>query len=44
MPLETGKLPASVETLTIELTGEKDKGTFTMSWGEVALKAGFTGK
>jgi len=44
VPLETGKLPASVETLTIELTGEKDKGTFTMSWGEVALKAGFTGK
>ena len=44
VPLETGKLPASVETLTIELTGEKDKGTFTMSWGEVALKAAFTGK
>jgi hypothetical protein len=44
VPLETGKLPASVETLTIELTGEKDKATFTMSWGEVALKAGFTGK
>ena len=44
VPLETGKLPASVETLTIELTGEKDRGTFTMSWGEVALKAGFTGK
>ena len=44
VPLETGKLPASVETLTIELAGDKDKGSFTMSWGEVALKAGFTGK
>jgi hypothetical protein len=44
VPLETAKLPASVETLTIELTGSKDKGTFTMSWGELALKTAFTGK
>lgn len=44
VPLEAAKLPAAVETLTIELTGEKDKGTFTMSWGEVALKTAFTGK
>ena len=44
VPLETGKLAAAVETLTIELTGDKDKGTFTMSWVDVALKTGFTGK
>ena len=44
VPLEAAKLPAAVETLTIELTGEKDKGTFTMSWGEIALKTGFTAK
>ncbi len=44
VPLEAAKLPAAVETLTIELTGEKEKGTFTMSWGEVALKTAFTGK
>ncbi len=44
VPLETAKPPAAVETLTIDLTGEKDKGTFTMSWGEVALKTAFTGK
>jgi hypothetical protein len=44
VPLEVAKAPAAVETLTIELTGDKDKGTFTMSWGELALKTSFTGK
>ena len=44
VPLEVAKAAAAVETLTIELTGDKDKGTFTMSWGELALKTSFTGK
>ena len=44
VPLEVAKALAAVETLTIELTGDKDKGTFTMSWGELALKTSFTGK
>ena len=44
VPLELGKALESVEMLTIDLTGEKEKGTFTMSWGDVALKAAFTAK
>lgn len=44
VPLEAVKLPASVEMLTIDLAGDKDKGTFTMSWGPLALTAAFTGK
>lgn len=44
VPLEMAKPPASVEMLTIDLTGDKGKGTFTMSWGDVALKTAFTGK
>lgn len=44
VPLETAKTPASVEMLTIDLTGDQNKGTFTMSWGELALKTAFTGR
>jgi hypothetical protein len=44
VPLEVVKLSAPVEMLTIDLTGDKDQGTFTMSWGSLALKASFTGK
>lgn len=44
VPLELAKAPASAEMLTIDLTGDKSKGTFTMSWGDVALKTAFTGK
>ena len=44
VPLELAKAPASVEMLTIDLAGDKGKGTFTMSWGEVALKTAFTAK
>jgi len=44
VPLTASTLPASVETFTIELTGSKDKGEFTMKWGTTALKAGFTAK
>ena len=44
VPLELAKAPASVEMLTIDLKGEKEKGTFTLSWGDVSLKTAFTGK
>jgi hypothetical protein len=44
VPLEAVKLPDTVEMLTIGLTGDKDKGELTMSWGALALKAAFTGK
>jgi hypothetical protein len=44
IPLTAAKLPASVETFTIDLKGEKDKGEFTMSWGTTAMKAGFTAR
>jgi hypothetical protein len=44
VPLTLSKLPASVETLTIDLKGEKDKGEFLMSWGTTALKADFAAK
>ena len=44
VPLEMAKAPASVEMLTIDLKGEKEKGTFTLSWGDVSLKTAFTGK
>jgi hypothetical protein len=44
IPLTVSKLPASVELLTIEVKGEKDKGEFSMSWGTTALKADFSAK
>ena len=44
VPLELTKIPASVEMLTIDLAGDKGKGTFTLSWGDVSLKTAFTGK
>jgi hypothetical protein len=44
LPLTVSKLPASVETFTIDLKGEKDKGEVTLSWGTTALKGAFTGK
>jgi len=44
VPLELAKVPASVEMLTIDLAGDKGKGTFTLSWGDVSLKTAFTGK
>jgi hypothetical protein len=44
VPLTPAPLAESVELFTIELKGEKDKGSFTMSWGMTAFSAGFTGK
>jgi hypothetical protein len=44
VPLTAAKLGESVETLTIELRGEQEKGEFEMKWGNTALKASFTGK
>jgi hypothetical protein len=44
VPLSTSKLDASVETLTIELKGDGDKGEFIMKWGRASLGASFSGK
>jgi hypothetical protein len=44
IPLTAGKTDEPVETLTIKLKGEGDKGAFKMLWGATALGAGFTGK
>jgi hypothetical protein len=44
IPLAQAKLDSSVETLTIALKGEKDKGEFEMQWGTTALKTSFTAK
>ncbi len=44
IPLAGAELPASMETFTIDLKGEKDKGEFTMSWGTTAMKAPFTAR
>jgi hypothetical protein len=44
VPLAGAKLDTSVETFTIDLKGEKDKGEVVLSWGTTALKAAFTGK
>lgn len=44
VPLTSARLKQSVEVFTIELTGEKDKGELSISWGDTALKASFTGK
>lgn len=44
IPLIASKLPASIETLTIEVKGEKNKGEFCLSWGTTTLKADFSAK
>jgi len=44
VPLTFSRTPASVETLTIELKGEKGAGEFQMSWGDMVLKAPLTAK
>jgi hypothetical protein len=42
VPLVTSTLPQSVETFTIELRGEKNKGELELSWGTAAFKAAFS--
>jgi hypothetical protein len=44
VPLTAGTLPESVETFTIDLRGEKDKGEVELKWGTTSLKAAFSGK
>jgi hypothetical protein len=44
IPLSTSSLSNPVETFTIDLKGDKDKGEFVMSWGTMALKAPFTAR
>ena len=42
--MDLGKTDEPVETLTIEVKGEGDKGQLKILWGGTALGAGFTGK
>jgi len=44
IPLTPAKADEAMETLTIDLKGDGDKGKFKMLWGQTALWAGFTGK
>lgn len=44
VPLTQSALKESVEMFTVDLKGDKDKGTFTMSWGTASFSAAFTGK
>jgi hypothetical protein len=44
VPLTVGKVDPPVETLDIKLTGDKEKGDFTMSWGSLSLKTSFTAR
>jgi hypothetical protein len=44
IPLEATKTPVKIEMLTIELAGAKDKGTFSMSWGDLSLGTAFIAK
>lgn len=43
-PLTQSAVKESVEMFTIELKGDKDKGTLTMTWGTAAFSTSFTGK
>jgi hypothetical protein len=44
IPLTNGTSDAPVETFTIDLKCEKDKGELLLSWGTLVLKTYFTGK
>jgi DUF2911 family protein len=44
IPLASSTISSPVETFTIELKGEKDKGELSMSWGTLAMKAPFTAR
>lgn len=41
VPLVSSTLPESVETFTIELRGDGNKGELELRWGTAALKAAF---
>ena len=42
--LVVGKTKESIETFTIDVRGQKDKGEIELLWGDTSLKAAFTGK
>jgi hypothetical protein len=44
IPLTAGKTDEPVETFTIKVEAEGDKGKLHVLWGGTALGAGFTGK
>lgn len=44
IPLTASKPKESVETFSIELSGEQGQGVFSMSWGDTALTAPFSVK
>jgi hypothetical protein len=44
VPLASTAIEPPVETLTLELSADKDKGTFEIKWGNVALSTPFSGK
>ena len=44
VPLTPTKLPASVETFTIDLTGEQANGKLSLKWGTTGLETSFTAK
>jgi hypothetical protein len=44
VPLTPSALPAEVETFTIDLVADEDRGEVSFSWGKTALKADITGK
>ncbi len=43
-PLAASTVKDSVEMFTIDLKGEKNKGTLTMTWGTAAFTTSFTAK
>jgi hypothetical protein len=44
VPLTASKLDQSVETFTIDLSGDKGQGTISFAWGDTSLKASFSAK
>ena len=44
VPLQGSAVDKSVETFTIDLTGEKGQGQFRMAWGTLALATSFSAK
>lgn len=44
VPLQSSPIEKSVETFTIDLTGQQNQGQLRMSWGTTALAASFSAK